>query len=102
MKKYKTLWVYGSSNSLPGKAVAMKESFWGLAAKDLGVDEIINLSSGGNSFDGVLHTLVSMQPKYDWSNDFFLIGVPPLERWTVFDNHSDSSTLAGSNPAAFN
>lgn len=94
MTGYKTLWVYGSSNSVPNHAVPMNQSFWGLAAQDLGVDHIINFSTSGNSFDGVIHTLVSMQPMYNWQDDFFLIGIPPLERWTVFDNHADTATWA--------
>lgn len=94
MKSYRTLWVYGSSNSLPNVAVPMHESFWGLTAQELKVKEIVNYSSLRNSFDGVLHTLVSMQSEYNWADDFFLIGVPPLERWTVFDNHADTTTLA--------
>jgi hypothetical protein len=31
-----------------------------------------------------------MQDEYDWANDFLIIGIPPLERLTVFDNYKDT------------
>jgi hypothetical protein len=94
MKCYKNLWVFGGSNSVTGYCVDPIKSYWGLTANWLGVDNIYNFSWIGNSFDSVCHTLITQQPKYDWQNDFFLIGVPPLERWTVFDNHKDTVTTA--------
>ena len=33
---------------------------------------------------------ISMQHEYDWTNDFLIIGIPPLERLTVFDNYKDT------------
>lgn len=85
MKKFKTLWVFGSSTSQPNYYVPFSESFWWLTAKYLGADIVKNFSWSASSFDSVCHNLVSHQEEYDWENDFFLIGVPPLERWTVFD-----------------
>lgn len=93
MKKFKRLWVYGSSNSVPGLCVEPEHSFWGLCARHLGCDSVTNLSWHGNSLDGVMHTLISCQDQYDWDQDFFLVGIPPLERWAVFDQHRDSITI---------
>jgi hypothetical protein len=94
MKFYKNLWVFGASNSLTGYHVDPSESYWGLTANLLGVDTIYNFSWAGNSFDSICHTLIAQQPRYNWQDDFFLIGVPTLERWTVFDNHKDTVTTA--------
>jgi len=90
LKKYRKLYMFGDSFSTPHCWVEPKDSFWGLAAKTLGVGAIINCSWPGNSFDSVSHMLISNQLDYDWQKDFFLIGIPPLERWTVFDNHKDT------------
>lgn len=94
MKSYKNLWVFGGSNSLTGYYVNPTDSYWGLTADWLGVDTIYNFSWANNSFDSVCHTLISQQSKYNWQDDFFLIGIPPLERWTIFDNHKDTVTTA--------
>jgi len=94
MKYYKKLWLFGSSNSTPHVAVVPADSFWGLTAQALNIKEIVNFSWHGNSFDGVMHTLISNQNHYDWTNDLFLVGVPPLERWTIFDNHAGTVTPA--------
>jgi hypothetical protein len=84
--------MYGDSYSTPHYCVEPRDSFWGLTATELGVDTIINCSWSGNSFDSVSHMLISNQHEYDWENDFFLVGIPPLERWTVFDNHKDTAS----------
>ena len=84
LKKYKRLCVWGDSYTTPDYCVQSADSFWGLSAQYLGVDEIINCSWLGNSFSSICHMLVS-QP-HDWENDYLLIGIPPLERLTVFDN----------------
>lgn len=34
-----------------------------------------------------------MQKEFDWQNDLFLIGVPPLERITVFDDYRNTEYL---------
>lgn len=34
--------------------------------------------------------LVGLQLKFDFKNDFLIIGIPPLERLTVFDNFKDT------------
>jgi hypothetical protein len=96
MKKYKRLWVFGDSFCTPGVCVDPQDSFWGLCARHLSCHEILNRSWSGNSVTGVMHTLISCQHQYDWEQDFFIVGIPPLERLTVFDGHLDSITM-GSN-----
>lgn len=87
------LFVIGDSYSTPYICVDPRDSFWGLSAKQIGVDEIVNASRPVNSFDSVCQLLIGMQNEYnyDWKNDWFLIGVPPLERVTVFDNHKNTA-----------
>jgi hypothetical protein len=86
------LYVLGSSYLTPYLCVDPQDSFWGLAGKHLGVEQIINVSRPGNSFDSVCQLLIGMQNqyKYNWKEDFFIIGLPPLERITIFDNHKDT------------
>lgn len=88
----KRLFVFGDSYSTPHCCVEPKDSFWGLTALKLGVDVIINVSRGGNSWDSVCQLLVGLQKQYDydWENDFFIIGIPSLERITTFDNFQDT------------
>lgn len=89
-KKFNKLWVWGDSYSTPNYCVQPQQSFWGLAAQQLAVQTICNQSWPGNSFDSIVHMLISMQEQFDWQHDFFLIGIPPLERMTVFDNFKDT------------
>ena len=86
------LYVFGDSYITPYKNVDPQDSFWGLAGKHLGVEQIINVSRIGNSFDSVCQLLIGMQKQYNynWREDFFIIGLPPLERITVFDKHKDT------------
>lgn len=86
------LYVFGDSYSTPYVCVDPIESFWGLAAKYLQVNEIVNVSRPINSFDSVCQLLIGMQSEYEynWDQDWFIIGIPPLERITLFDNHKDT------------
>ena len=86
------LYVFGGSNSTPHVFVQPQDSFWGLAGKQLGVEQIVNVSRPGNSFDSVCQLLIGMQNqyKYNWKEDFFIIGLPPLERITIFDDHKNT------------
>lgn len=86
---YKRLRVWGDSYTTPDYCVTPEESFWGLAAKHLGVGTIVNYSWLGCSFSSICHMLVSQA--HDWHSDFLLIGIPPLERLTVFDNFKDTA-----------
>jgi hypothetical protein len=90
LKNYNKLWVFGDSNATPGVCVDPADSFWGLTALALDIPTIKNCSRPANSFDSVCHMLVSLQSEYDWKRDLFLIGVPALERITVFDNYKDT------------
>lgn len=94
MKKFKTLRIFGGSTSVPRNFVDPKDSFWGLTAKAAGIDTIVNYSWVGNSFDSICHVMISEQNTFKWQDDFFLIVLPPLERWTVFDDHKDTQSMA--------
>jgi hypothetical protein len=83
--------MFGDSYSTPNYCVSPQESFWGLTAAALGVDTVINGSRPVNSFDSVCQLVVGMQQQIDWQQDLVLIGIPPLERITVFDNHKDTA-----------
>ena len=88
---YNRLWVFGDSYSTPNVCVSPEESFWGLAASMLSVDTVINCSRPKISFDSVCQMLIGEQQRYNFNRDFFIIGLPPLERITVFDNHKDTA-----------
>ena len=89
-KKYNKLWVFGDSYTTTNYCVDAHESFWGLTATHIGATEVVNCSWFGNSVGSVKHMLVGMHLQFDFSNDFFIIGIPPLERLTVFDNYKDT------------
>jgi len=90
LKDYNKLWVFGDSFTTTNYCVNPAESFWGLTAAEIDARGIINCSWPGNSFDSIMHMLVSMQDDYNWTDDFLIIGIPPLERLTFFDNHQDT------------
>jgi hypothetical protein len=94
LKKYNKLWVFGDSYTTTNFCVNAQDSFWGLTATHIGVKEIVNCSWPGNSFGSVKHMLVGMQSQFDFLTDFFIIGVPPLERLTMFDNFKDTKYFA--------
>jgi len=89
-KEYNKLWVLGDSFTTPGYCVEPKDSFWGLTAQHLNVKQIMNCSWVGNSFGSVQHMLINQQLQFNWKHDFLIIGIPPLERLTVFDNYKDT------------
>lgn len=82
-KSYRNLWVFGDSFTTPGVQVKPDDSFWMLVARFLNADSIYNYSWPRNTLDSVIHLLTSESEQYDWENDFFLIGIPPLVRLTV-------------------
>ena len=94
LKKYSKLWVFGDSYTTTNYCVDAQDSFWGLTAQYINASEIVNCSWPGNSFGSVKHTLVGMQSQFNFLTDFFIIGVPPLERLTVFDNFKDTKYSA--------
>ena len=84
MSDNSTLNVFGDSFSTPNYCVNPTESFWGLAARDLGVDRIVNYSHPGFSFDAVLHILLN--ETFNFADDYFFIGVPPLHRYIGYSD----------------
>ena len=90
-KNYDKLWVFGDSYTTPNICVSSAESFWGLTATYCKISTIKNCSRPVNSFDSVCQLLVAMQNDYNWEKDLFLIGIPPLERITVFDDYKDTT-----------
>jgi hypothetical protein len=86
LKKYNKLWVFGDSYTTPYVCVDPVDSFWGLAANVLKVNSIVNCSRSGNSFTTVQQLLVGMSQNIDWEHDMIFVGIPPLERITIFDN----------------
>jgi hypothetical protein len=64
--------------------VSPAESFWGLAARDLGVDKIVNYSRPKFSFDAVLHILIN--ETFNFADDYFLIGIPFLPRYIAYSD----------------
>jgi hypothetical protein len=93
LKDYDKLWVFGDSYTTPNVCVKPQDSFWGLLATHLGIDTIKNCSRPVNSFDAVCQLVVGLQNEIDWNTDLVLIGIPPLERITVFDNFKDTKYL---------
>lgn len=91
LKDYNRLWVFGDSYSTPNVCVDPDKSFWALTAVELGVDTVINCSRPKISFESVCHMLVGEQQRYNFEQDFFIIGLPPLERITVFDDYKDTA-----------
>ena len=89
-KKYDKFWVFGDSHTTPEYNVAPDKSFWGLVTTQCQVQEIINCSRPGNSFDTVCHLLVGSSKEINWQQDLVFIGIPPLERITVFDNYKNT------------
>lgn len=77
------LFVYGDSYSTPGFCVDPQDSWWGLLAKDLAVSTVENYSWPGNNIDSIAHAIVA-GPGFA-PTDCVVIGVPPIERFTVFD-----------------
>ena len=90
LKSYNKLWMFGDSYTTPGFCVEPADSFWGLAAKTLNASTIVNCSRLGNSFVTVQQLLIGMSQEIDWDRDMIFVGVPPLERITIFDNHRNT------------
>lgn len=89
-QKFERLWMIGDSYSHTNNHVTPDKSFYGLAAMYLGCHTIKNLSRLGNSWDSVQQLLIGNHNKIDWIKDFVFIGVPPLERITIYDGGQGS------------
>jgi hypothetical protein len=90
-RNFDRIWIFGDSFSTPNVCVDPCDSFWGLAAELVGAKSILNVSRPGNSLDSVEQLLIGLQIEFNWESDLFLIGIPPLERITIFDNHKNTS-----------
>lgn len=88
------LWVFGDSFTSPNYFVEPQESFWGLAAQELGVDRIVNCSRAGNSFETVLQQLIGLSTLINFEQDTIFVGIPPLGRQLVFDNGNNTQYWA--------
>ena len=53
----------------------------------------MNCSRPVNSWTTVQHLVVGMSLEIDWNNDLVFVGIPPLERITVFDRYRDTEYL---------
>ena len=91
LKNFRNLWVFGDSFSTPGFCVKPADSFWFLMGNALNTETIYNYSWPCNSFDSVVHNLISESDQYNWENDFFIVGIPPLSRSTIVSNDSTRS-----------
>jgi len=78
----KKLHIFGDSYSTPNFCVKPEESFWGLIAKDLQADTIINYSHSGYSYSQIVHLLLN--ERHNFQEDYFVIGIPPLVRLSMF------------------
>ena len=87
---YKKVWVFGDSYTTPDYCVDPQDSFWGLTSTAVKADFIFNSSWPSNSFYSVVQMLINMQNQFDFKNDLILIGIPPLVRFTFFDNYKDT------------
>lgn len=85
--------MFGDSYTTPNVCVEPRDSFWGLTASELGIKQIVNCSRPVNSFVSVQHLLISMSDQINWARDLIFLGIPPLERITVFDNYQDTEYL---------
>ena len=95
LKKYNKLWVFGDSYATPFFHVKPADSFWGLAAQALEVNTVMNCSRIGNSFSSVQQLLIGMSQEIDWYNDMIFVGIPPLERITIFNNNDVDTPYQG-------
>lgn len=93
LKDYDKLWVFGDSYTTPNVCVDPNESFWGLLASHIGITKVNNCSRPVNSVDSICQILVGLQQQINWKNDLLLIGIPPLERITVFDDCKNTDYL---------
>ena len=93
-KQYHNLWVFGDSYTTPGVCVDPRDSFWGLTASIIGIKHVVNCSRPVNSFTSVQQLVIGMRENIDWQHDLVFVGIPPLERITIFDDHKDTQYFA--------
>jgi len=83
------LYVFGDSYSTPGFCVEPKDSWWGLLSQDLKsrISTVENYSWPGNNIDSIVHVMINLTEKFTPA-DYLAIGIPPLQRLTLFDPES--------------
>ena len=86
--------MFGDSYTTPGVCVEPADSFWGLTATYCNIPTILNCSRSANSFDSICQLVIGMQENINWTTDLIFIGIPPLERITVFDNFKNTEYLS--------
>lgn len=93
------LYVFGDSYSTPGFCVDPRDSWWGLLAKDLAnnIEGIDNYSWPGNNIDSIQHIIVANRDMFQ-KDDYIVIGIPPIERLTVFEHDSQPKQVIKFDP----
>jgi hypothetical protein len=88
------LHVFGDSYSTPGFCVDPQDSWWGLMAKELSekIQGVENYSWPGNNIDSIAHIIVANSNLFA-PDGYVVIGVPPIERVTVFDKDAESKKV---------
>ena len=89
MLKRSKLNVFGDSYSTPNFCVDPKDSFWGLIAQATSVDTVDNYSHPGFSLDHVVHIILNED--FDFANEYFVIGIPPLIRYIAYSDTFDNT-----------
>lgn len=74
--------MFGDSYMTPDYRVDSIDSFWVHAAKDLDVASIKNFAEPGRSWYHIQHIMLSRD--FDFTNDFFILGVPPITRYSAY------------------
>jgi hypothetical protein len=88
--KYNNLYVFGDSFSTPHSCVEPRDSYWGLVAQYAHIDEVINYSSSGQAWEGVLHLITSLYNEINFRDSLLIISIPPLERRLRFDDYKNT------------
>lgn len=78
----KKLYVFGDSFSTPYFCVDPKDSFWGLLANEISIDEIYSYCWPGNCLENIVHTILNED--FEFENSYFVIGLPPLLRNSIY------------------
>lgn len=88
------LYIFGDSYSTPGFCVEPRDSWWGLMARDIAdkIKGVDNYSWPGNNIDSIQHIIVANRDMFRW-DDYVVIGIPPVERLTIFENDSHSKQV---------
>lgn len=94
------LYIFGDSYSTPDFCVAPGDSWWGLIAQDLSnqIKGVDNYSWPGNNIDSIQHIIVANRDMFR-QDDVIVVGVPPIERLTIFEDDAQSYQVKKFNPS---